>query len=154
MNLNNHHISLDWFRYKDHLKTKVEGDKVKIYDIIRKKYMILQPEEVVRQLCLLWLIEDQKISRNSIQVEKTIQINGLMRRFDIVVYDKSIKPYILIECKAPNIKITQTTFDQIAAYQWALHAPYLILTNSIENYIARMNTTSKCYEFFNEVPKW
>jgi hypothetical protein len=154
LNLINFHIDIDLLHFKDQLITKVDHNKVKLFDIIRKKYLTLQPEEIVRQLCILWLIEDQKFSRNNIQVEKTIDIHGLQRRFDIVVYDKSIFPYILVECKAPQVKITQSTFDQISAYQWVMRAPYLMVTNGSEHYIAKMDEKNKKYEFFSEVPCW
>ena len=131
----------------------MQNDRKYIFDPIRKKYLVLQQEELVRQSCILWLI-DQGFSRNRLQVEKLIKIHGLTRRFDIVVYDKQVRPYILIECKAPEVRIDQSTFDQIASYQIALNAPYLMVTNGISNFIAHMDHEVQQYRFFNEIPSW
>ena len=139
--------------YIGNISTKVQNDRTYILDPIRKKYLVLQPEELVRQTCILWMI-DQGFSRNRLQVEKLIKINGLSRRFDIVVYDKEVRPYILVECKAPDVRIDQSTFDQIASYQMALNAPYLMVSNGISNYLAQMNHEVKQYRFFNEIPSW
>lgn len=154
MSLTDKNILIDFLKYRDQLKSKKENDKSYLFDPIRKKNIILQPEELVRQLCILWLINNQEIHRNAIQVEKLININGLSRRFDIVVYDKEIKPFILIECKSPSVKIKQSTFDQIAMYQMALNAPFLIVTNGIDCYIAEINHDEKKYIFYNQVPEW
>ena len=153
MNLSDHHIELHLSDYIGNISTKVQNDRTYILDPIRKKYLVLQPEELVRQSCILWLI-GQGFSRNRLQVEKLIMINGLTRRFDIVVYDKQVRPYILVECKAPDVRIDQTTFDQIASYQMALNAPYLMVSNGISNYLAQMNHEVQQYRFFNEIPSW
>lgn len=153
MNLSDHHIELHLSDYIGNISTKVQNDRTYILDPIRKKYLVLQPEELVRQSCILWLI-GQGFSRNRLQVEKLIKINGLTRRFDIVVYDKQVRPYILVECKAPDVRIDQTTFDQIASYQMALNAPYLMVSNGISNYLAQMNHEVQQYRFFNEIPSW
>ncbi len=154
MSLIDKNIVIDFLKYRDQLKSKKENDKSYLFDPIRKKNIILQPEELVRQLCILWLINNQEIHRNAIQVEKLININGLSRRFDIVVYDKEIKPFILIECKSPTVKIKQATFDQIAMYQMALKAPFLIVTNGLDSYIAEINHEDKKYNFYPQVPEW
>jgi len=153
LNLSDHHIELHLSDYIGNISTKVQNDRTYILDPIRKKYLVLQPEELVRQTCILWMI-DQGFSRNRLQVEKLIKINGLSRRFDIVVYDKEVRPYILVECKAPDVRIDQSTFDQIASYQMALNAPYLMVSNGISNYLAQMNHEVKQYRFFNEIPSW
>ena len=153
MNLSDHHIELHLSDYIGNISTKVQNDRKYIFDPIRKKYLVLQQEELVRQSCILWLI-DQGFSRNRLQVEKLIKIHGLTRRFDIVVYDKQVRPYILVECKAPDVRIDQSTFDQIASYQMALNAPYLMVSNGISNYLAQMNHEVQQYRFFNEIPSW
>ncbi|MCZ2101864.1 MAG: type I restriction enzyme HsdR N-terminal domain-containing protein [Chitinophagales bacterium] len=154
MNLIKYNILANLLQFKDHLKIKKQGDTAYIYDIIRKKYLVLQPEELVRQLCIQWLIEDQGFSRNAIQVEKSIDINGLMRRFDIVVYDHEIDPLILVECKSPQTPINQIVFDQLASYQTVLHAPFLIVTNGSHLYISQMNHETQSYHFFESIPSW
>ncbi len=153
MNLSDFHIELHLSDFVSKINTKVQNDRTYILDPIRKKYLVLQPEELVRQSCILWLI-DQGFSRNRFQVEKLIKINGLSRRFDIVVYDKEIKPYILVECKAPDVRIDQSTFDQIASYQMALNAPYLMVSNGISNYLAQMDHVVQQYKFYHQTPTW
>ena len=133
MNLSDHHIELHLSDYIGNISTKVQNDRKYIFDPIRKKYLVLQPEELVRQTCILWMI-DQGFSRNRLQVEKLIKI--------------------LVECKAPDVRIDQSTFDQIASYQMALNAPYLMVSNGISNYLAQMNHEVKQYRFFNEIPSW
>jgi hypothetical protein len=145
-------IDLDLLKYKDELQISHLGGKTFVKDPIRKKNILLQPEEFVRQLLLSHFIKSTSFHRNHIQIEKTLIINDLMRRFDMVIYAKDVTPYILVECKAPDIKISQTTFDQIAVYNMKLNAPYLIVTNGNTTYCARMNHDSKSYEFLNRIP--
>lgn len=130
-----------------------DGKKL-IYDPIRKKNVLLQPEEFVRQLLIRWLTEEGNIHKNRIQVEKMLMLNGLTRRFDVVVYDPYVQPYILIECKAPEVLVNQTTFDQIAMYNMKLEAPYLIVTNGVKTYFAKMDHICQKYHFFDQVPLW
>lgn len=152
--LSDYDLDLGLLSYSDRLKIRSEGNERYIFDIIRKRYLAFQPEEFVRQLFIHWLLEDRKIPRNLIQLEKKIDINGLYRRFDLIVYDRQIHPLILIECKAPEIKITQDAFDQIAAYQTIIQAPYLIVTHGISSYIAEMSEGVEGYHFLNTVPTW
>jgi hypothetical protein len=125
-----------------------------MYDGIRKKYVVLQPEEFVRQLVIVWLIHDQKVHRNRIQVEKELMINGLRRRFDIIVYDRNIQPHVLIECKAPDIALNQAVFDQVAVYNMVVHAPFLLVTNGVRAFLASMQHQSLSYTFHNKWPSW
>ena len=131
---------------------KKQTDKVYIFDIIRKKFVVLTPEEWVRQHTLRYLIEEKKYPQNLIAVEKQLKINQTKRRFDIVVFNKNMQPEILVECKAPNIKITQITFDQANQYNWLLKAPYLFLTNGLKHYICQINFDENNYRFLPELP--
>jgi len=123
-----------------------------IFDIIRKAYFLLTPEEWVRQHVIHYLIQEKNYSPNLIAVEKQLDINQLKRRFDIVVFNKEMQPNILIECKAPAIKITQKTFDQANQYNWLLKAPYLFLTNGLKHYICQINFKEGNYKFIEELP--
>lgn len=145
-------INIDLLHWKNELIISQKEGKTFVLDPIRKKKILLQPEELVRQLMIQWLIQNTEFKRNNIQVEKLIKINQLSRRFDIVVYDKNIQPYILIECKAPDIRISQSTFDQVAVYNMALSAPFLIVTNGLETYCAIMDHINKSYVFMDEIP--
>ena len=154
MSLSNQEIPLDLLQWKEHLRVKISEEKKYIFDPIRKKFYIFQPEEFVRQLIITWLIYDQKIPRNLIQVEKLFNLHGMKRRFDIVVLNKSLKAHILVECKAHDVTITQQVFDQISAYQQAIDAPYLIVSNGRSTYVASMNHTEKNFEFHTDFPNW
>ena len=123
-------------------------------DPVRKKNIILQPEEMVRQLLLQWFITKTVFGRNQLQVEKLISINDQTKRFDIVVYDKNTKPFLLVECKAPKVAINQHTFDQISVYNSSLKAPYLIVSNGLATWFAVQDSMNKKYTFFNSVPDW
>jgi hypothetical protein len=145
-------IDINLHQYKDQLKTKKEDKTVLIFDQIRKKYIVLQPEELVRQLLILHLI---KIGypKEKIQVEKGLNINGLMRRFDIVVYDSNFLPYLLIECKSHTVPISQDTFDQIANYNVQLRAPYLLVTNGVQTYCCGLDFENKNINHLTAIPK-
>ena len=124
-----------------------------IFDIIRKKYVLLTPEEWVRQHTIQYLIEEKNYSPNLIAIEKQLDINNLKRRFDIVVFNKQMQPEILVECKAPEVKITQKTFDQANQYNWLLKAPYLFLTNGLKHYICQVNFDENNYVFLETLPE-
>ncbi|MBK9736267.1 MAG: type I restriction enzyme HsdR N-terminal domain-containing protein [Saprospiraceae bacterium] len=153
MSLVNKEIYLDLLTFKDHLNVSQKNGKVFVRDPIRKKNIILQPEEMVRQLIIQYFIQTTNFHRNHIQVEKMIYINDLARRFDIVIYDKDIKPYILVECKAPDVRIDQSTFDQIAVYNMRLNAPYLLVSNGQSTYCAIMHHETKSYKFLSKLPE-
>lgn len=144
-------IDLNLHQYKDQLKIKKEGKTVLIFDLIRKKYLVLQPEELVRQLLVLHLIEiGYPIEK--IQVEKGLNINGLRRRFDIVVYDKNFLPYLLVECKSHTVPISQDTFDQIANYNIELRAPYLLVSNGVQTFCCGLDFERKKITHLQTVP--
>jgi len=145
-------INIDFSEYKQYLKVKKEGEKHYIFDPIRKKYIILQPEELVRQLVLEYLMRDRGYSKNHIQVERLFTVNTRRKRCDILIFDTTTLPYLLVECKSAKIPITQTTFDQIARYNLALGVQYLVLTNGIATYCCQMNHENETYQFLEEIP--
>jgi hypothetical protein len=136
------------FRFKN-----IEN-KLFIFDLIRKKYVNCTPEEWVRQNTLLYLIETLKYPKSYINVEKQLIINNMVKRYDIVVYLPSGKLFLLIECKAPEIEITQKTFDQIAQYNFLLNSDFLMLTNGINHYFCKMDFENRKYVFLQELPKY
>lgn len=105
-------------------KLKSNEKHTLIFDNLRKKYLVLTPEEWVRQHVVRFLMEEKKYPASLIALEKQLIINNLKRRTDIVVFNKEGKPHIIVECKATNIKINQDTFDQIARYNLKLNANY------------------------------
>ncbi len=134
------------------LQLKKKDDKLYIFDVIRKKYYLLTPEEWVRQHTLHYLIYDKKYPKNLIAVEKQLLINQTKRRFDIVVFNREMQPHILVECKAPKISISQATFDQANQYNWLLKAPFLFLTNGKKHIFCEINFSQNNFKFLQELP--
>jgi hypothetical protein len=110
-------------------KIKKEDDKEFIFDEIRKRWVMLTPEEWVRQNFLQYLIQIKKYPASLIAVEKEIKLGELKKRFDIVVYDSNTKPWMIIECKEMNVKLDKAVLDQVLRYNITLHVPYLVVTN-------------------------
>ena len=134
------------FRFKN------SENKVQIFDAIRKKFVVLQPEEWVRQNVVQFLINDKKYPKSLINVEKQLTINSLNKRYDVVVYNPEGNITILVECKAPKISITQQTFDQIARYNMQLKAEYLMVTNGLDHFYCKMDYTEEKYWFLDHIP--
>lgn len=123
-------VDLHLHTYQNKLSVKTIDQKSFIWCTIRKKFLVLQPEEVVRQLMIFYLIE-QGYPAEKIQVEKSFDVNGMMKRFDIVVYDKAIRPHLIVECKAHHHKLNQAVHDQIIIYNLSIDARFFILTNGL-----------------------
>jgi hypothetical protein len=136
------------FRFKN------SENKVAIFDEIRKKFIIITPEEWVRQHVVQFLLHDKKYPKSHINVEKLLKINDLNKRYDVVVYNPDGSIFILVECKAPEIKISQHTFDQIARYNMTLNAEYLMVTNGLNHYFCKMDYESEKYDFLSELPDY
>jgi hypothetical protein len=135
-------------------KLKSNENKTLIFDIIRKKYMVLTPEEWVRQHFVAFLMEEKKYPTSLIAIEKQLIINNRKKRTDILIFNSEGKPDIIVECKAPKIKITQNTFDQIARYNLKLKANFLVVTNGLEHFYCKMDFENKSYIFLNEIPNY
>jgi type I site-specific restriction endonuclease len=133
-------------------RIKKQEEKYLIFDIYRKKYVYLTPEEWVRQNFMRYLIEEKGFPANHIAIEKQILINGLKKRFDALVYDKDIKPLILIEFKSPDVEITQKTFDQAAVYNSKINVEYFIISNGLQHYFCKLDRDNSKYIFSNEIP--
>lgn len=134
------------FRFKN------SENKVSIFDEIRKKFMLMTPEEWVRQNVVRFLLEEKKYPKSYINVEKIIKINGLTKRYDIVVFQPNGKIFLLIECKAPEVPISQNTFDQIARYNMVLEAEFLMVTNGLNHYFCKMDYEKEQYHFLTALP--
>ena len=135
-------------------KIKSKENNYAIFDIIRKKYMVLTPEEWVRQHIVHYLIEEKKYPISLIAVEKKLTINNLTKRTDVLVFNTLGLPEIIVECKAPSVKITQDSFDQIARYNLKLKANYLIVTNGLTHYFCKMDLENECYIFLEDIPNY
>ena len=136
------------FRFKNN------ENKVAIFDEVRKKFIILTPEEWVRQHVVQFLLEEKKYPKSLINVEKVLKINGLRKRYDVVVFNSDGSIFILIECKAPEIKITQATFDQIARYNMTMNAQFLMVTNGLNHYFCQMDYENEKYTFLENLPNY
>ena len=134
------------------IKLKEEKGVQYIFDRIRKKYLVLQPEEWVRQNFIQYLIEEKGYSANLIEIEKGLKINELQKRADIVIYDKKAEPIVLIECKAPKIKINQSVFEQVARYNVVFKVPYLVVTNGLDHYCAKVDFETNSFKFLKALP--
>ena len=145
-------IPVNFLTYQSNLRIKKSKGVRYIFCTIRRKFLVIQPEEIVRQLVLEYLIENLKYKRNHIQVERGLNVNGLKRRADIIVFNADISPFLLVECKAPTVNINQKAFEQIANYNLTLKVNYLLVTNGIQTYCCSMNYREKTYQFLDEIP--
>ncbi|WP_269684645.1 type I restriction enzyme HsdR N-terminal domain-containing protein [Flavobacterium lacustre] len=136
------------FRFKN------SENKVSIFDEIRKKFIILTPEEWVRQHVVQFLLEEKKYPKSLINVEKVLKVNGLRKRYDVVVFNSDGSIFILIECKAPEIKISQATFDQIARYNMTMNSEFLMVTNGLNHYFCQMDFENEKYTFLENLPNY
>lgn len=135
-------------------KLKSNENKTLIFDNLRKKYVVLTPEEWVRQHFAQWMIQEKNYPISLIAIEKQLVINNLKKRTDIVVFSSEGHPNIIVECKAPHIKITQDTFDQIARYNLKLNANFLIVTNGLQHFFCKLDKENKTYVFLRDIPEY
>ena len=125
-----------------------------IFDEIRKKFILLTPEEWVRKHVIHFLLLDKNYPKSYINLEKLIKINDLSKRYDGVVFQPNGEIFLLIECKAPEVAISQQTFDQIARYNLVLKAKYLMVTNGLNHYFCQMDFENEKYVFLKELPEY
>ncbi len=135
-------------------KLKQDKDKTYVFDAIRKKYVLLTPEEWVRQHIIQFVIQEKKYPASLVAVEIGLKYNQLQKRADVLVYNTSGKPLLLIECKAPEVKITQEVFHQIALYNMTYKVAYLLVTNGLEHYCCVMDYTNNTYQFLQDIPEY
>lgn len=133
---------------------KNENGKLSIFDDIRKKYIIISPEEWVRQNFIKYLIQYKNYPKGLIALEKGIKINGNQFRFDALCYDNNANPLVIIEFKAPKVKITEKVFQQAAIYNMKLKTPYLIMSNGISHYCCKVDFINKKVEYLKDVPNY
>jgi len=147
-------LELDLSAYQDRLQVKEEGGKRLIWDGIRRKWLVLQPEEWVRQLMVHHLITGLGYNRNRIKLEKGLTIHRVYRRCDIVVYDEAVRPFLLVECKAPSVPVNESVFRQIAHYNMALRVPYLWVGNGPVNYSCAIDFDREDFTFLSDLPAY
>ena len=131
-----------------------ENKKPKIFDVIRKKYIVLTPEEWVRQNIIQFLVKEKGFPIGLMAVERGLKVNGMQKRTDILAYSKNGDPILMVECKASSIKINQATFDQISRYNINFKLPYLLVTNGVKHYFAKVDFNKNDYSFLKEIPNY
>lgn len=131
-----------------------EGDQTLILDTLRQRWLHMLPEEWVRQHMVQYLIQEKKAPVGLIGIEKGFQFQGMQRRADIIVHDRKGSPVLMVECKAPTVKIDQAVFDQIARYNMVIHARYLFVTNGLQHYCYTIDGDKKEYVFLKELPAY
>ena len=139
---------------KYNFRFKSNENKTLIFDIIRKKFVVLTTEEWVRQHTIHFLTSEKKYPISHINVEKQLQLNDTVKRYDIVVFNKDRTIKIIVECKAPSIKTNQQTFDQIARYNLVLKSETLMVTNGLEHFFCKMDFANKKYLFLKDLPSY
>lgn len=139
------------------VKLRIKKDsvgKITIFDKIRHKWVKLTPEEWVRQNFVLWLIEYLHYPSSLIAIETGITLNDTSRRCDTIVFKSDGLPMMIIEYKAPNVAISQDTFDQIVRYNMVLHTPFLIVSNGLRHYCCQIDYTTGSYSFLPYIPDY
>jgi hypothetical protein len=131
---------------------KSSENKLSVFDEIRKKFVLLTPEEWVRQHVVQFLLQHKNYPKSLTNVEKVIKVNDLVKRYDVVVYNTDGSIFLLVECKAPGVVITQETFNQIARYNLVLKATYLMVTNGLNHYFCQMDFENERYVFLEDLP--
>jgi len=133
-------------------KIKSKEQKNYIFDGIRKKFVLLTPEEWVRQNFVRYLIQEKGYSSQLIAIEMTLEYNRLSYRADVVVYNRNMEPALIVECKAPEVRLSQEHFDQIARYNMQLRVEYLLVTNGINHYCCQIDFEEGKYAFLKDIP--
>ena len=144
--------TLNFEHYPMSIKNK--ENKRYIFDVIRKKDLLLTPEEWVRQHCIQFLLQEKKYPVSLINVEKSIQVYGQIKRYDIIVFTPKGKVKILVECKAPHIPLDQAVFDQIARYNLQVDSEFLMVTNGLQHIYCQLDYHQKTYHFLRELPAY
>jgi hypothetical protein len=135
-------------------KLKQEAGKTYIFDELRKRFLLLTPEEWVRQHLVKFLIEEKGYPRTLIKLEGGLKLNALQKRSDILLFGSRGEKLMLAECKAPSIKITQDTFDQIARYNFVHRVKKLVVSNGLQHFCCEIDFEKGAYSFLREIPEY
>jgi hypothetical protein len=133
-------------------RMKTEGDKEYIFDSLRKKWLLLTPEEWVRQNFVQYLVQVRKYPSALIALEKMLTLGELKKRFDILVYDQAHRPWMMIECKAPSVELNETVLHQLLRYNISVPAGYLVITNGEFTY--GWKKENNALQLIEELPEW
>jgi hypothetical protein len=147
-------LELDFLQFQSRLRLSKTGDASFVFDPIRRKDVALTPEELLRQLVLQYLLEAKKYPAQRIRSEVGIEVNGLRRRCDLIVYDAALQPWLLIECKSPKVALDQRSFEQAARYNLRLRAPFLVVTNGLATYCCALDFEQESFQYLAELPDY
>lgn len=125
-----------------------------IFDIIRKKYVALTKEEWVRQHFIHYMIQEKGFPLSLISVERGLKLLKMQKRYDIVIFNNKGEPKLIVECKSPEISLSQDAFDQAARYNMGLKVDYMIISNGIDHYCCKINYENDDYTFLDDIPKY
>ncbi|MEG1684691.1 MAG: type I restriction enzyme HsdR N-terminal domain-containing protein [Bacteroides sp.] len=145
-------LSLNLPKYDTKITTK-DGKDV-IFDVIRRRYVALTPEEWVRQHFIHFLIAHKGYPSSLMANEVLLNLNGMKKRCDTVLYQRNLSPKMIIEYKAPHIEISQKVFSQISDYNLVLKVDYLIVSNGIDHYCCKMDYKNQSYLFLSDIPNY
>lgn len=145
---------MNLLEYTEHLTRKSVDNTVHVLCHVRKKWMVLTPEETVRQLLIHFMINECSVPIAKIAVERKIQVDKRTRRFDILVYDHVLKPLLLVECKSIHTKLNQQVMEQISHYNSSLKVAYLLVSNGLENYLFKMDYKQRKYTDILDFPNY
>lgn len=127
-------------------------NKIYIYDSLRKKRLLLTPEEEVRQKLIWYLMNERGVPGGLIALERSLKINGLFKRFDLVVFNNSGNPYLAVECKSPSVPLSQNVLQQLAIYNLHLKAEFLMVSNGLDHLISQVNFETREIRFLEDLP--
>lgn len=128
--------------------------KLSIFDSLRKKYLILTPEEWVRQHMISFLVQYRNYPKGLFSLEKEVIYNSLQKRFDILILDREGSPFLIIECKAPSITLSKKTIEQVAIYNKTIEAVFMGISNGRQHLFLKYNSETKNYDQISELPQF
>jgi len=147
-------LQLDFLQFESALRLSRTPEGRVVFDPIRRKNVALTPEELLRQLVLLYLLEVKAYPASRIRSEIGLTLNGLPRRCDIAVFDAALQPWLLLECKSPKVALTQAAFEQVARYNLRFRAPFLAITNGLATYSCSLDFEQETVAFLPDLPDY
>lgn len=139
---------MNWF------KLRKTPQRTEVFDPLRRKYVALTPEEEVRQLTAYRLVNNYGYPAGRIVSEFTLRSGKLVRRCDLLVFSADTNPWMIVECKAPGVRLSQSILDQAVVYSLMLPVSYLLITNGKEHYCAKLETTTNSFTFLDDLPAY
>lgn len=134
------------------IRQREKDGKIEVFDIARNKWIPLTEEEKVRQFLIHFLVESRRVPLSHISVERQITVNGLTKRYDLVVFGDDGAPQLVIECKAPHIELTQSVIEQVGRYNKTLKAPFVGVSNGRQQIYFRINFETEEIQYVPEIP--